>query len=348
MKQRSIRVLVVDDSPLFTEVLSEIIREDPQLILVGTASDGREALALTQSLRPDVITMDVRMPVMDGLEATAEIMAAMPTPILVVTSDPRFEKDEAVFEALRRGALDVVTKPTTWGGTPQEKQTLRERIHLLASIPVTAIRKRRPSRRISLSVAAHTAGRQERLLGIVSSTGGPAALAHILEGLPENFPVPIVIVQHLFPGFAPSLVSWLDGITPLRVKIAQDGEATVSGNVYLAPDDAHLVVNAQGRCVLDSTPALDGHRPSGTKLLSSIAASYGSRSLGLVLTGMGSDGAEGLLAIRRAQGTTLAQDETTSVVYGMPRVAKETGAASSIVALSDIAETLCRLVGHPT
>lgn len=337
----TLRVLVVDDSALSVEALSAALEADGDIAVVATAVDGRDAVGKVEALRPALVAMDINMPVMDGLEAVERIMASRPTPILLLTGDPGRRGERGIFDALSRGALDLIPKHLA-AGSEAERAWLRDHVRLLASVPVV-YRARRPGRRPESSDAARTVATGAGGVGLVASTGGPPVLADILGALPADFELPILVVQHLAAGFAAHLASWLDGASRLRVRIASSGLKVEGGTVYLAPDGAHLRVEAPDRLVVDSrSPALDGHRPSGTILLASMAKVWGRRATGVVLTGMGSDGVSGLDEIRRAGGVTLAQDEESSVVYGMPRAARERGAASSILPPPAIAEALVR------
>ncbi len=341
-----VRVLVVDDSPLFVEALSLVLEEDSDLVVVGSAGDGIEALRMVEALKPDIITMDIQMPQMDGLEAVERIMASRPTPILLLTGDPSRTDKQSHFEALRRGALDLRVKPELIAeddSADAAAAALRAHVKLLASVPVVyrsrrartitgthPARSARPSKSSSLSA-----------VGIVASTGGPPVLAEILEGLPPDFPLPILVVQHLAAGFAPHLVQWLGSATSLRVSLAEPGARMDPGEVIVAPAHQHLMVDARGRIHLDtSIPPCEGHRPSGTVLLESLARHCGARAVGLVLTGMGSDGARGLAAIGARGGITLAQDEQSSAVYGMPRAAALEGKASKVLPRAELSAGL--------
>jgi two-component system, chemotaxis family, protein-glutamate methylesterase/glutaminase len=335
-----LRVLVVDDSALSIDALTAALEADGDIAVIATAGDGRDAVAKVESLRPGLVAMDINMPVMDGLEAVERIMASRPTPILLLTGDPERRGERGIFDALSRGALDLIPKHIAAGGESQ-RAWLRDHVRLLASVPV--VYRKRPVRRpdhgaVASRVAAGAGG-----VGLVASTGGPPVLADILGALPADYPLPILVVQHLAPGFAPHLASWLNGVSRLEVRIASHGLAVQGGTVYLAPDGAHLVLEASDRIGVDPhSPPVDGHRPSGTMLLASLAAVWGRRAIGVVLTGMGSDGVTGLDEIRRAGGTTIAQDEASSVVYGMPRTARERKAAASILPPTGIAEALVR------
>jgi two-component system chemotaxis response regulator CheB len=330
-----LRVVVIDDSPLFVQAMVATLQADGDIDVVGTGGDGLRAVNLVATLRPDLVAMDVQMPVMSGLEAVEQIMATHPTPILLVTSDPAHQGERGVFEALSRGALDIVSKANL------DQHWLRDHVRLLSSVPVVYRRRsrpRRPSQRMGFVVGSGSGG-----VGIVASTGGPPALAEILSRLPPDFPLPIVVVQHLAPGFGASLVTWLRGVAKLDVAIAERGQTIEGGTIYIAPEGAHATIATGDKIVLDSVrPDHDGHRPSGTVLLKSMATTWGKRAIGVVLTGMGADGATGLLAIRRAGGQTIAQDEVSSTVYGMPRVAFELGAADRVLSPPQIAAELVR------
>lgn len=349
MSARAIRVLVADDSPLCAEAVRAVVDADPRMRVVGVAHDGLRAVELAAALRPTVITMDVHMPRLDGLAAIDRIRAAQPARILVVTGD---DARGLAFEALRRGAADVVRRPhPREGWSAGEHEDLRRRIVALAQAPMgrpgEARAAREPTARRALEPARpapRDAGRVE-VVGIAGSTGGPVALATVLAGLGPELAAPIVVVQHLASGFADGLVRWLDRATPLRVALARDGEQLGPGDVRIAPDDVHVVVDRGLRVRFDRAPAIEGHRPSATPLFSSLAA-FGGRAAGVVLSGMGRDGASGLVELRRAGGTVLAQDEATSVVYGMPRAARDAGAASEVLPLERIAARLEALVAR--
>lgn len=340
---KSVKVLVVDDSELFAHALAARLRREAGIDVVGVARDGRSAVERTAALRPDVVTMDVHMPVMDGLLAVERIMAQTPTPILVLTEDPLGPAGDRTFGALQRGALDVVRKP---GPLPWEGEAFAEvvtRIRLLARVPVirhvggTRHRwQRRPP-------PARSAAAQ--VVGVVASTGGPRAISQILCALPANFPLPIVVVQHLAPGFTTALCDWLDRAAPLSVVEATEGATLQRGAVYVAPADRHLEVDARGVVVLREDAPEAGHRPSGSVLLRSLARSYGRGAIGVILTGMGRDGVDGLAALARVQAPTVVQDAATSVVDGMPRAAREAGLARVVVPLPQIAGVLCELAG---
>lgn len=333
----SVRVLVADDSELFRDVLSRVIAAERGFEVVATAADGNEAARLARDLRPDVITMDLAMPDADGFSGIARIMAETPTPILVLTAN----REEAVgFRALSLGALDILEKPSAASNLDDYGALLRSRLRLLAGVRVIrhlrGLRNRRPAE-------LRTVPRPD-LVAIGASLGGPRALAALLRALPRGFSTPIAVVQHIADGFTEGLANWLGQESRLDVREARDHDALRPGLVLLAPTGRHLVVS-KGVARLSDAPPLDGFRPSVTPLFRSAAEAYGTRACGVILTGMGRDGAEGLKALKRAGGHTIAQDEATSAVYGMPRAAIETGAVDRVLPLEDIARALVELTG---
>jgi two-component system chemotaxis response regulator CheB len=331
---KRIRVLVADDSPTMCNVLSSLLGKDPGIEVVGCARDGQQAVDMADELRPDVITMDVQMPRVGGLEAIEQIMAKSPSRILAVCSVEDREV-ELSFRAISAGALELIAKPVAgprydlaaWG------QKLVLAIKLMAEVPVVRRRNQFAPKRASV-VRPGTVD----VIAIAASTGGPHALVTILAALPSNIPVPVLIAQHMAPGFGGGFVRWLSQVTPMKVATAKAGDVCKAGHVYLPPDSHDLTVGRGG--LLAVTPNSEMHCPSGDRLLSSVALAYGSVAAGLVLTGMGDDGARGLLAIHQARGVTMAQDEESSVVYGMPRAAFEMGATNVQLPLSGIAEQL--------
>ncbi len=331
-----IRVLVADDSELFRELLVRVVAADPGFDVVAIAADGNAAAALARSVRPDVITMDLNMPDADGFSGIARIMAETPTPILVLTATP----EEAVgFRALSLGALDILEKPQAEADLDDFGQLLRSRLRLLAGVKVIRHLRGLRERRMA---AARTAVRPD-LVAIGASLGGPRALATLLRNLPPDFPVPVVVVQHIADGFTEGLASWLATESRLQVREAVDGAPLRPGRVLLAPTGYHLLV-AEGVARLSDAPPVDTFKPSVTPLFLSAARAYGPRACGVLLTGMGRDGADGLRAIKEAGGATIAQDEATSAVFGMPRAAIELGAVDRVLPIDDIPRALVELV----
>jgi len=341
-----IRVLVVEDSPTVRARLVEVIGTDPQFEVVGEAGDGRDAIELCQRLRPDVMTLDMMLPVMTGLAATEFIMAHFPTPILVVSAS--FNRGEMfkTYDALAAGAVDVIEKPSGF-----EEPGVWEREFLSAVRVVSRVKViTHPRARLSglsqfpkrQSIAKAPSRPSLVLIGV--STGGPSALVEVLRALPRDFPAPVLIVLHLAAPFASAFADWLSGQTGHAVKYAENGEvlATLAGAVRMAPPDRHLAVEA-GKLVLTDAPERHSCRPSVDVLFESVAAEQGSAAVACLLTGMGRDGAAGLLALRNTGAITIAQDEATSVVYGMPREAAQIGAASAVLPLGEIGPRLAAL-----
>jgi len=338
MNRKPIRVLVADDSTTLRTALCALLSEDPHLSIVGQAADGMEAVEKARALRPDVITMDVNMPRLDGLGATAAIMADAPARVLVISSVRQHRQLELSFKAMAAGALELIAKPE--GGPDEMRRWARrvaESVRLMAEVPV--VRRHRRNSTPPRPAVAH--GAHVDVVGMVASTGGPPALAHVLGSLPRELPIPLLLAQHIASGFTSGLVRWFDSVCTLRVVIAQEGELPAAGRVYLPPDGCDLELDRKGHL---HTPRSTGlHCPSGNRLLVSLARAYGSRSAGFVLTGMGDDGAQGLLELKRAGGATYAQDEQSSVVFGMPQVAHACGAARGLLPLESIGPAILEL-----
>jgi two-component system chemotaxis response regulator CheB len=331
-----------------------ILQSDPEIRVVGEARTGAEAVVLATRLAPDLITMDVEMPELDGLSATQQIMANAPTPIIVVSAQADQRQAELSLEATRAGALLVMSKPTGPGGADFESQRAQLVAMTKAMAQVKVVRRWRSSMNSGeLAMLPPTSVRavgtpSARLVAIAASTGGPAALRDIFAALPAGFPAPILVVQHIAKGFVDALSHWLGGATRLGVVVARDGERARPGTVHIAPDDRHLGVRALGNgtyviALADAAP-VGSFRPSATHLFDSVAAAAGDRVLAAVLTGMGDDGVAGLYAIHTAGGRILAQDEASSVIYGMPREALRAGVVDAVVPLARIAQQLIEAV----
>ena len=343
-KPRKIRVMVVEDSAVIRELLCHIIAEHPQLEVAASVGSGEEALRLLENISPDVISLDIRLPGIDGFETTCRVMSRKPTPIVVVSASVESEDLNISMNALRAGALAVVEKPV--GVTHSDYAAIAGRLctQLVIMSSVKLVRQRlvRPGAPRSFAQAPAPAG-PYTLLAIAASTGGPNALVTLFEGLGRDFPLPILLVQHITASFLEDFVSWLDGMGPLKAVVARDGERPQPGVVHVAPAERHLVLKA-GLMRLQSDPPVSYQRPSGTVLLESLASELGPRALGLLLTGMGDDGARGLLAMRAAGSYTLAEDESTAVVYGMPGEAAKLGAVSELLPLGELAPRILELL----
>lgn len=348
MTMLRIRVLIVEDSLTVRRRLAEVVERDPGLELCGEAADGKSAIELCQRLRPDVVSLDMMLPVMTGLAAAEHIMAYCPTPILIVSASTNRGELFNTYDALAAGAVDVLEKPRADDPDGAWDHQFTSRLKMTARIKVITHPRARldaAARRASTGPSPSLAGAARtgcRAIAIGASTGGPAAVFRILGALPPDFPVPILLVIHIAAPFDLALAEWLDERSPLRVALARDGDALPApgeGRVIMAPPDWHLVLE-RDRLRLSSAPERHSCRPSVDMLFESVASELRDRAAACLLTGMGRDGAQGLLAVRCAGGATLAQDEETSVVYGMPKEAALLGAPERVLPLDAIAPAL--------
>jgi two-component system chemotaxis response regulator CheB len=341
-----IKVLVVEDSKTVQLALVEIFSSDPQIQVVGTAATGEEAVAAAGALRPDVITMDIKLPGIDGFEATRAIMANCPTPIVIVTGrlDPR--DSATLFRVMEAGALMVLPKPAPVGhpGFEESAARLIRNIKLMSEIKVV--------RRGGKAAARPGPARPEpppqllpRVVAIGASAGGPPVLQQILSSLPASYGLPLIIVQHMTEGFTENFVSWLNQSSRLPVQLAGHGMPLVAGHAYVAPDGYHLEVAHGDRLALSGAPPDNGLRPAVSHLLRSVARVYGKAAVGVLLTGMGRDGAAELKFLRDQGGVTIVQDRESSVVFGMPGEALRLGAADHVLGPEEIVALLVRLAG---
>jgi two-component system chemotaxis response regulator CheB len=348
-KGGKIAVMIVEDSTVVRMFLEGIISDDPRLTVVASVPDAESALRLLPTVRPDVISLDVRLPGMNGLEATRRIMEMQPTPIVIVSASVEAEDLKISMNALRAGALTVVEKPTA--PTSEHYAIMAERLcrQLAIMSEVVVIRQRGlrspvlgrepPDDAPVAQLSARTPIGGYRALGIVASTGGPNAVALVLQTLGKDYPLPILLVQHITPSFLDGFVMWLEDISPFRVAIGQQGEVPSPGHVYVPPRDRHLEL-VGARINISDGPPESGQKPSGSVLLRSMGRSLGQRALAAILTGMGEDGADGLKAVFDAGGYTIAEDRSTAIVYGMPAAAVRARAVSEQLPLPEIGRRL--------
>ncbi len=341
-------VLVVDDSALMRRVIAELITESEEFTVVGTARNGREAVARVRALDPDLVTLDIEMPEMDGLQALREIMRAAPRPVVMLSGAETMDGRDATLQALELGAVDFVRKPS--GPISLDLAVVGERLRgaLRAAAQAnvrglqTPVRRHTPVRR-GPGRPSHS---PTRAVAIAASTGGPRALTQVLPGLPGSLDAAVFVVQHMPAGFTRSLAQRLDALGPLPVHEAEAGQVVVSGHVYVAPGGHHMRVSddVEPVILLDETPAVWGVRPAADPLFRSVAAVFGDRCVGVVLTGMGRDGADGLRAVRDAGGRSIVQDRDTSIIYGMPYAALQAAGADRVAPLSGVAPAIVELL----
>jgi two-component system chemotaxis response regulator CheB len=345
MKQ--IKVMIVEDSRVVREFLEHIIAEDPRLTVAASVSSAEEGLNVLPRVRPDVISLDIRLPGMDGLAFTKRVMVEQPTPIVVVSSDVENDELNISMNALRAGALAVVQKPV--GATHQDYRaaanSICTKLAIMSEVRVIQQRGRKedPTGRPRTSIRRSAPHAAPKVLGLVASTGGPNALVRVLSDLGARFPIPIVLVQHITPGFLAGFVRWMNDTLGYPVVEAHHAQQLTPGTIHVAPPDRHLAFSDQQTLALINSPPVSMQRPSGTVLLRSIAEVFGAQSAGVVLTGMGDDGADGLFAMHQAGAFTIAEHQSTAVVYGMPASAVAMGATDEILPLQEIGPRLTSL-----
>lgn len=342
-----IRVLVVDDSAFMRQILSQILASDPEIEVVGTAKNGRQALEMSLELRPHVITLDVEMPQLDGFGTLLELMEQNPTPVVMVSTYTR-EGADATLRALALGAVDFVTK--TSGAVSLDMGRVKD--ELLSKVKLAARatpRWRRgggpspggvPGEKPAPAWNGPTPA--ERIVVIGTSTGGPGALHRVIPHLPADLAAGVLVVQHMPPGFTRSLAQHLAEVSAIQVREAAAGDEVLTGTVLVAPGGFHMVLDEQGRIRLNKEPAIHGVRPAVDKTLLAVAPRWGANCLGVILTGMGCDGTMGLAAVRSTGGSSLVEDASTCVVYGMPRSAINMGLADEVLPIGQIADSIVR------
>lgn len=337
-----IKVLIVEDSSLVSRILTAVLDSDSELKVIGVARTGKEGVKLALELKPDIITMDILMPEMDGAEATKQIMAYQPTPILLLTSSHQKKMDKA-FQAISFGALDMIEKMSFGQGLVEEdaRSILIDKVKLLSKIKVI----RHPLAKLEIEPLSYPHPRSavtkqdeslKKVIAIAASTGGPNALISILRQIPKNFPGTILIVQHITRGFSQGLVEWLAYSCSIEIKLAEDKEKIRAGVAYIAPNDVQMKVKKGGMIELKDDVPEENFKPSADILFGSVAEVYKDEVTGIVLTGMGRDGTLGIKAIKQSGGKTIAQDEKTCVVFGMPKEAISTGSIDKILPLDKI------------
>lgn len=343
-----IKVLVVDDTAVTRMLLVHLLESDPAIRVVGAVADGQAAVEFVQAEQPDVVLMDIHMPGLDGFEATRRIMETQPVPIVICSATTNPTEVATTFRLLEAGALACVAKPVSRDHPDFESLTanLLQTVRLMSEVKVV----RRWARYRTLTAVPQTyesrVAADVRLIGIGTSTGGPPVLHAILSSLPKEFPVPLLIVQHIASGFLPGLIEWLDQTTGLRVHIAAHGVRPLPGHAYLAPDDFHLGVDTTGRMILSHEEPENGLRPAVSYLFRSLAETCGPASIGVLLTGMGKDGARELKLLRDVGADTIAQDHATSIVHGMPGEAIALGAAGHVLPADRIGDALVSLISN--
>lgn len=338
-----LNVLVVDDSVLTRQLITALINQCADMRVTGEADSGTKAIQIAGKLHPDIILMDIVMQGMDGLQATREIMHTCPTPIVLMSTSLDTYETDIGFKAIKAGALAVLRKPSL-GAPNGEATSMLNTLRAMSKVHVIHHWSKPDSKATALpELSKPNISVCPELIAIASSTGGPAALNEIITRLPPDFSLPIVIVQHITAEFVSSLVDWLDTISCLQVKLAEPDERPVGGVVYLAPGNAHLRLNWQQRFEFDNKQGNYAHMPSCDVMLESVARNYGSRAIGIILTGMGSDGAHGMRDLFDAGGYTIAQDEASSVVFGMPQEAIRLNAIKQVLPLTEIPQMLTKL-----
>jgi two-component system, chemotaxis family, protein-glutamate methylesterase/glutaminase len=333
-----IRVLIAEDSPTVYQFLQFTLLSQPDIQVVGWAKNGKQAVQQSMMLCPDLILMDLHMPIMNGLQATAEIMSCKPLPILMVTATADPNDVALSLEALRAGALALISKPSGLDFDAKSKHTQRflKMIRAMAEVKTVKLRP--------LITPNHNNIKQTalppKILSIAASTGGPQALAFILSALDKTFPIPILLVQHMGLDFTAGFVTWLQSCTKLTVSVAKQDAPPKAGHIYVTTSDQHLGVNQAGNLTLSDLPAIGGFRPSATYLFNSVATVFANRAAAVILTGMGNDGVSGLASLVKQGGFVVAQDKLSSVVYGMPKAAKDAGVVNKVLSLQEIANWL--------
>lgn len=352
---KKVRVLIADDSALMRKLLTDILSTEESINVVGTAKNGKECIEKALLFHPDIITLDIEMPVLDGLSALQELIKMKPSPMVIMLSSLTTEGAETTIKALELGAIDFITKPKGF--------FLQDNINTLKTELISKIKNLaeskyiyKPSRMITPWSSRQTRKKNQSafknikyFVGIGTSTGGPRALQEVITQLPEDFPGAVLIVQHMPPGFTKSLADRLDSISKIIVKEAENGEIINAGCAYIAPGDYHMEIaltsHEEYKILTNQNPLVSGHRPSVNVMMESLSRLEKENVIAVIMTGMGSDGADGIIKIKNVGGRTIAQNEETCVVYGMPKAAVAAGAVDVIVPLEGIAKQILRYTG---
>ncbi len=346
---KKVKVLIVDDSAFMRKVLSDMLDTDDSITVVGTATDGKDALEKIVLFDPDVVTLDVEMPIMDGINCLKEIMQRTPKPVIMLSSSTDHGAQRTI-QALDEGAVDFIAKPKNIFDikTDKKRNEIIEKILVAKNIKFNAVQKQLKKD------DAKTRGQDLRalkyIIAIGTSTGGPKALQSVIPFLPADIPAAVLVVQHMPPGFTKTLAERLDSKSNLLVKEAEHREQVSAGSVYIAPGDSHMLLEVNGKgelfINLDKSPPVGGHRPSVDVMMSSLSSTGLKNIIGVIMTGMGSDGSVGIKKLKQENNSyIIAQDEETSVVYGMPKMAVQTGAVDKIVSLDKISEEIIQILG---
>jgi len=355
--RKRLRVLIVDDSAFMRRLISDMLSSDPHIEVADTARNGKEGLEKAIALKPDIITLDVEMPVMNGLETLEEFMKLTPVPKVIMLSSLTYEGGEATIKALELGALDFITKPTTSiinYDAEHIRDELTKKINLIGKSriklsPPIPVRERAPVIKKTTVLNNIPSGGLKYIIAIGTSTGGPRALQDVLPKLPGDIPAAVLVVQHMPPGFTRSLSERLDSLSQINVKEAEDGDMLQPGWAYIAPGDYHMIISRYAgdgyRISTNKQPPVTGHRPSVNVMMSSVAEAGHKNIIAVMMTGMGNDGTDGILKIKNCGGKTIAQAESSCVVYGMPKSAVKAGAIDTITPLQNITAEILKIMG---
>lgn len=339
-----INVLIVDDSATARGLLKMALETDPEIRVIGMVQDGKEAIDIIPKLRPDIVLMDLRMPNMDGFQAVRHIMGYFATRILIVTASFS-DRTHLVFRALEAGALDLIEKPMLglMENNPDSAKELISKVKTLSKVNIAGI-ERNLGLKLRRNLRVPNKKSDGKIVAIAVSTGGPRALKEVVPLFPEDLPAGVIIIQHMSRGFISGMADWLQALSRIKIKVAGEGDTINQGEVLFPPDNYHIILDKNGKIRLEDSPPIFGIRPAADILFPTIAKYYGKKVIGVIMTGMGDDGVRGMECIKREGGATIAQDEKSCAVFGMPKVAIERGVIDKIVPLGKITETIIDLL----